>query len=116
MFVLDTNVISELMREDPSSEVVAWLAARTVRSLFVTAVTEAEVRSGIAFLPEGRCRRDLAEAVERAFDSLVAGRRAVSSDIVRLPFSHGSVQGAQGPASPDPLVGGYEDRRDPVAA
>ena len=44
------------------------------RELFVTAVTEAEVRTGIAFMPEGKRRRGLAEAADRAFRGLFAGR------------------------------------------
>ena len=41
------------MRSDPSAEVLAWLDRRPARELFLTAVTEAEARTGIAFLPEG---------------------------------------------------------------
>ena len=74
MVVIDTNIVSELMRAEPNTEVLAWLDDRPPRELFVTAVTEAEVRTGIAFLPEGRRRRGLAEACERAFGSLFAGR------------------------------------------
>ena len=74
MVVLDTNVVSELMRDDPRADVLAWLDDRPTRELFVTAVTEAEVRTGIAFLPEGRRRRGIAEAAERAFGGLFAGR------------------------------------------
>lgn len=74
MVVLDTDVVSELMQSESSSKVLAWLDDRPTRELFVTAVTEAEVRAGIAFLPEGARRRGLAEAAERAFGGLFAGR------------------------------------------
>ena len=74
MVVLDTNVVSELMRDDPHADVLVWLDERPTRELFVTAVTEAEVRSGIAFLPDGRRRRGIAEAADRAFGGLFAGR------------------------------------------
>ena len=74
MVVLDTNVVSELMQSTPSSKVLAWLDDRPTRELFMTAVTEAEIRTGIAFLPEGARRRGLAEAAERAFGGLFAGR------------------------------------------
>ena len=74
MVVIDTNIVSELMRAAPSAEVLAWMDDRPPRELFVTAVTEAEVRTGIALLPEGRRRRGLAEACERAFGNLFAGR------------------------------------------
>ena len=74
MVVLDTNVVSELMQSASSSKVLAWLDDRPTRELFMTAVTEAEIRTGIAFLPEGGRRRGLAEAAERAFGGLFAGR------------------------------------------
>ena len=74
MVVLDTNVVSELMQAEPSSTVLAWLDDRPTRELFVTSVTEAEIRTGIAFLPEGARRRGLAEAAERLFGGLFAGR------------------------------------------
>lgn len=74
MVVIDTNIVSELMSAEPSVEVLAWVDDRPRRELFVTVVTESEVRTGIALLPEGRRRRGLAEACERAFGSLFAGR------------------------------------------
>lgn len=74
MVVLDTNVVSELMRDAPRTDVLVWLDDRPTRELFVTAVTEAEVRTGIAFLPEGKRRRGIAEAADRAFGGLFAGR------------------------------------------
>lgn len=74
MIVLDTNVVSELMRDRSHPAVLAWLDARPARRLFVTAVTEAEVYTGLAFLPEGKRRRGLTEAADRAFDGLFKGR------------------------------------------
>ena len=53
MVLLDTNVVSELMRDVPSTEVLFWMDERPTRELFVTAVTEAEIRTGIAILPDG---------------------------------------------------------------
>ena len=74
MFVVDTNVISETMRAEPHVSVVTWLDSRPARDLFVTAVTEAEIRTGVAMLPEGRRRRNLAEAAERVFGKMFGGR------------------------------------------
>ena len=54
------------------------------RELFVTAVTEAEIRTGIAFLPEGGRRRGLADAAERTLGGLFAGRV--------LPFDSGAAR------------------------
>ena len=73
MVLLDTNVVSELMRDVPHADVLLWLDDRATRELFVTAITEAEIRTGIAFLPEGRHRRGIAEAADRAFGGLFAG-------------------------------------------
>ena len=74
MVVLDTNVVSELMRDHPSREAIVWLDELPTRKLFVTAVTEAEIRTGIAFLPEGRRRQGIADTAERVFDGLFSGR------------------------------------------
>ncbi len=59
MIVLDTNVVSELMRPAPSTHVRAWLNAQDPATLFLTAVTVAELRFGLAVLPQGRRRADL---------------------------------------------------------
>ena len=82
MVLLDTNVVSELMRAVPSVEVLAWMDERPSRELFVTAVTEAEVRTGIAILPAGARRRRLADAAERTLRVLFSGRV--------LPFDSGA--------------------------
>jgi hypothetical protein len=74
MVVLDTSVVSEMMSDSPHPRVLVWMDRLPARELFVTALTEAEVRTGIAMLPEGARRRDLAAAAERTFGSLFAGR------------------------------------------
>ena len=74
MIVLDTNVISELMRNNPQQAVLTWLDAQSVNSLFVTTITEAEILIGIALLPDGRRRRGLVEASQRVFAMLFAER------------------------------------------
>ncbi len=67
MFVLDTNVVSEMMRERPNADVLAWVDSQLAETLFITAVTEAAIRTGIAILPDGQRRRQLNAAAERAF-------------------------------------------------
>ena len=84
MVLLDTNVVSELMRDVPSAEVLVWMDDLPTSELFVTAITEAEVRTGIAFLPEGARRRGLAYAAERTLGDLFAGRV--------LPFDSGAAR------------------------
>ena len=64
MIVLDTNVVSELLRTAPAPQVEAWIAGQDGIGLYFTAVGEAELRRGIAILPAGRRRSALAAAVE----------------------------------------------------
>ena len=72
MVLIDTNVVSELMLAAPSLEVLAWMDDQPTHELFVTAVTEAEVRTGIALLADGARRRGLADAAERTMSGLDA--------------------------------------------
>ena len=74
MFVLDTNIVSELMRPAPAPKVRAWLDAQLTSDLFITAITEAEIRTGIAVLPDGERQGGLNAAAERAFGVLFAER------------------------------------------
>lgn len=74
MIILDTNVVSELMRPEPAPQVAGWVRARDRRELCMTAITLAEVRFGIARLPEGRRKQvllDAADDVFRAFSDQV---------------------------------------------
>ena len=74
MVVLDTNVVSELMRGSPRPEVRGWLDGQQTKGVFATSVTEAEIRAGVATLPDGARRRGLADAAEWMFGNLFAGR------------------------------------------
>jgi len=65
MFVLDTNVVSELMKKSPHQNVSAWVNSRHAGELYTTAITVAEVLYGIRRLPHGS-RRDLLETTARA--------------------------------------------------
>jgi len=60
MILLDTNVISELMKAMPDASVEAWVDSQPSAALFLTTITEAELRYGVALLPKGR-RRDRIE-------------------------------------------------------
>lgn len=63
MIVLDTNVVSELMRKSPQLEVVRWVDAFDAADVFITAVTAAELMYGVARLPEGRRKQRLSVKV-----------------------------------------------------
>jgi predicted nucleic acid-binding protein len=60
-YLLDTNVISEVTRPQPSATVLAWLAAVDQNSVFLSAVTIAELRYGMERLPAGQRRKRLSE-------------------------------------------------------
>ncbi|WP_250289864.1 type II toxin-antitoxin system VapC family toxin [Frankia sp. CiP1_Cm_nod1] len=74
MIALDTNVVSELMRARADPGVVAWVDSQPADEIYLTAVTLAELRYGIARLPEGRRRTDLADRLRRAVEAGFTGR------------------------------------------
>jgi predicted nucleic acid-binding protein len=68
MLVLDTNLVSELMRPEPDVRVLAWVAAQPLADFAIAAATLMEVLFGIAILPHGHRRADL----DRRFDHFLA--------------------------------------------
>ena len=68
MIILDTNVLSALMRSAPEPAVVRWLDRQPAESVWITSITLFEARLGLALLPQGRCR----QALELTFDRLLA--------------------------------------------
>jgi toxin FitB len=74
MIIVDTNVVSELMKSSPSEPVIEWVRARTGSELFTTSITLAEILYGIARLPDGRRKellRTTASGVFAAFEDQV---------------------------------------------
>lgn len=67
MIVLDTNVLSELMRPEPAPQVLRWVAAHAGTSLFTTTITQAEILYELELLPDGRRREALAVAIDSVF-------------------------------------------------
>jgi len=74
VIVLDTNVVSELIRTAPAHQVLAWVDARPALTLAITAVTAAELLYGVARLPRGRRASLLADAVRDVLEVDFAGR------------------------------------------
>jgi predicted nucleic acid-binding protein len=74
VIVLDTNVLSALMRRDVDPVVVAWLDDQPAESIWTTAVTVFEIRFGLGILADGRRRRQLEEAFDRALEDDFEGR------------------------------------------
>ena len=74
MILLDTNVVSEPLRQTPELRVIQWIDAQPMETLFLCAITVAELRSGVALLPPGRRRSGLQENLEKRVLPLFAGR------------------------------------------
>ena len=68
MIILDTDVLSELMRRAPDPVVLAWLDRQPPLSIWITTITLFECQSGLALMPLGRRR----QALESAFAALLA--------------------------------------------
>jgi len=76
MIVLDTNVISALMRREPEKPVVKWLDAQPAASVWITAITVMEIRFGLQTMPKGRRQDALISAFEMMLKSMIEGRIA----------------------------------------
>ncbi len=74
MILLDTNVLSELMRPAPNAAVEHWLTAQPDTSMFISAITEAELRYGAALLPSGKRRSALTTEIEGMLEEDFGGR------------------------------------------
>ncbi len=74
MMLLDTNVLSELLKVKPSRAVRSWVESQPLLGLFTTTITEAEMLFGVALLPQGKRRDDLEEAISALLGIDFAGR------------------------------------------
>lgn len=79
MVILDTNVVSELMRSAPDRHVIAWLDRQPVSSVWITSVTLFEIQFGLEILPAGKRRSLLIEAFQTFVTDLI-DRRIASFD------------------------------------
>ena len=64
MIILDTNVISEPLRQQPNAHVVEWLDEQSIETLFLTSITVGEIRYGLAALPNGKRKQSLQQKFE----------------------------------------------------
>lgn len=74
MIVLDTNVLSALMRTNPETVVVEWLDRQPADSVWLTSITVFEARFGLALLPKGRRRSGLERALDRVLTEDLSNR------------------------------------------
>lgn len=85
--LLDTNVLSELVRAEPTPEVLAWFARQQDASFFVCAIIRAEILLGIALLPAGEHRDQLAAIAEQIFAEDFAGRCLPFDDACTMKYA-----------------------------
>lgn len=68
MIILDTNIVSEPLKKNPEPKLMEWLDNQSAETLFITAVSRAELRFGVLRLPNGKRKNALAAQIERVLD------------------------------------------------
>jgi predicted nucleic acid-binding protein len=74
MMILDTNILSEIMRPTPDDRVIGWLNAQSRSALFTTTLTRGELLYGVCLLPDGQRKTALLKAVLAIFATDLAGQ------------------------------------------
>ena len=74
MILLDTNVISETQRQSPNARVLEWIDEQALETLYLSAITVAELRAGIALMPAGKRRDGLHKNLEKRLLPMFANR------------------------------------------
>lgn len=74
MILLDTNVVSEPQRQAPNARIIEWMDAQPLETLYLSVITVAELRAGVALLPAGKRRAILHENLEKRVLPMFAGR------------------------------------------
>ena len=74
MIIVDTNIISELMKPAPNAKVVAWIDELIIGDIGITSITVAEILFGLGSLPEGDSKRRLFGAATEIFDEYFSDR------------------------------------------
>ena len=106
MIVLDTNVISEAWKISPNAKVVAWIDDQLVETLYLSTITLAEIRYGLAVMPKGKRRKTLLERLENDVLPAFIGRiLAFDLDATRA-YAHLMAPARHGGQS-IPTVDGY---------
>jgi len=87
VIILDTNVISELMRPAPEARVLHWFSTQAAEDLHITAVTMAEILYGIELITAGRRRDVVRSGAEKVFEAVFADRILTFEDRAARAFS-----------------------------
>ena len=74
MLILDTNILSEIMRPEPERKIADWIVRQPSDELFTAAMCQAKILAGLAVMPNGRRRADLEEAARAMFADDFDGR------------------------------------------
>ncbi len=74
MYLLDTNVLSELMKSKPAQSVISWMDEQNLENLFTTSVTKAEIGLGLALLPDGKRKKILSSAIDQMMQEFLPDR------------------------------------------
>ena len=87
MILLDSNVVSELMKAAPAGNVIGWVAAQPASSLYTTSITQAEILHGIMLLPSGKRRHGIEAAAQAMFAEEFEGRILGFGSDAALPYA-----------------------------
>lgn len=104
MYVLDTNVLSSIVKETPDATVAEWLKACPIEWVFTTVICQSELLYGVRRLPESRRRHRLQGALGSLFSQVLAGRLLVFDEAAASAYA--DIRIARG------CPGGRHDRRD----
>ena len=74
MIILDTNVVSEPLKREPSAAVLKWLDRQSPATLYLTTISQAELLAGVLTLPAGKRRSELQRVINNELVSLFANR------------------------------------------
>jgi predicted nucleic acid-binding protein len=88
MIILDTNVVSELMRLAPAHSVSRWVRGKPATSLYTTAITQAEILVGVMLMPKGKRRDSYEEVAGAILDNEFAGRVMSFDSEAARAFAH----------------------------
>jgi predicted nucleic acid-binding protein len=119
VIVLDTNVLSELIRPQPEPKVAAWLSEQARSRLFTTAISRGEMLFGVLVLPAGERRRHLQQEVQAIFDADMVGRvLPYDGDAADAHAAFAVARRAQGRpvAMPDAMIAGIAISRGATLA
>lgn len=84
MYILDTNIISELIRPQPDKNVIGWISRQPLQRMYTTAITKAELYYGVLLQPDGKRREQLSNAIDvilkSGFDGHILSFDTISSE------------------------------------